>query len=474
MEGDVRNSDVSVRWLIFTTGLGVFLGSFNISLLNVSLPTIAVYFDTNLSTVSWTLVIYLVVLSGTILAFGRLADIRGVRRVLLSGFMIFTAGTVLCGLSPGIYYLIFFRVIQAVGGAMISATAPVVIVNYLPKKDRGFGLGIIATLATTGIAVGAVAGGIITSFAGWQYIFFFCVPLGFLGMILVNRFVPRIPPGEKVWSFDIPGTVFMVIGISALLLGLNKGREFGWTSAPIVLAFAVSAIFWIAFLIWESRTREPVLDFSLFRNRSFVLANVSGFMIKTVFTGIILIFTLYFEIVKGFELAFVGVLLLLPAAVSMIVAPFAGRMSDKIGSRFLCTSGCLTVTMVFLIFSLFAGAMGYIFSGLALAMFGFSMGIFLTPNRKLILGHSPPEKKGISSGIMKTFGNFGSALGIVIFGTALEEIIGISGGEMYMVPVQPVPGFMVTGFTYTFAIALIICLITTFMSLFVRDPESDV
>ncbi|WP_048150917.1 MFS transporter [Methanolacinia paynteri] len=472
MEGR-DNRDYPVKWLIFTVGLGVFIGSFNISLLNVSLPSIALYFDSNLSTVSWALVIYLVVLSGTILAFGRLADIKGVKKIFISGFAVFTAGTFLCGFSPGIHFLIFFRMVQAVGGAMLSATAPVIIVNFLPKEEKGFGLGIIATLATTGIALGAVAGGIITSFAGWQYIFFFCVPIGVAGMLLAYRFIPKITPGTKVWSFDIPGTVFMVLGISTLLLGLNKGREFGWTSTPIVAVFVLSAIFWIAFIVWENRANEPVLDFRLFGNNSFVLANISGFMIKTVFTGIILIFTLYFEIVKGFDLALVGLLLLIPATVSMIVAPFAGKVSDKVGSKMLCTSGCLTVTMVFLIFSLFAGIMGYIFSALALAVFGFSMGIFLTPNRKLILGHSPPDKKGVSSGIMKTFGNFGSALGIIIFGTALEEIIGISGGEMYMAPVQPVPEFMVTGFTYTFAIALMICLATTVLTFFVKEPEQE-
>lgn len=466
-----NNSGSPVKWLIFTVGLGVFIGSFNISLLNVSLPTIARYFDTNLSTVSWALVIYLVVLSGTILAFGRLADIKGVKKIFLSGFAVFTAGTFLCGFSPGIYYLIFFRVVQAIGGAMISATAPVIVVNFLPKEERGFGLGIVATLATTGIALGAVAGGIITSYAGWQYIFFLCVPIGLAGMFLAYRYIPKMSPGTKVWLFDVPGTVFMVIGISTLLLGLNKGREFGWTSTPILIVFVLSAVFWIAFINREKHIDEPVLDFGLFENNSFVLANVSGFMIKTVFTGIILIFTLYFEIVKGFDLALVGVLLLVPAAVSMVVAPFAGKISDRVGSKILCTSGCLTVTMVFLLFSLFAGVMGYVFSALALAIFGFSMGIFLTPNRKLILGHSPPDKKGVSSGIMKTFGNFGSALGIVVFGTALEEIIGISGGEMYMAPVQPVPQFMITGFTYTFAIALLICLLTTVLSFFVKEPE---
>lgn len=470
-EHNIQN--VSIRWLIFTVGLGVFIGSFNISLLNVSLPTIARYFDSNLSTVSWALVIYLIVLSGTILAFGRLADIKGVKKIFFAGFAVFTAATFLCGFSPGIYYLIFFRMIQAVGGAMISATAPVVVVNFLPKDKRGFSLGIVATLATTGIALGAVAGGIITSYAGWQYIFFLCVPIGLAGMLLVYRYIPDAPPGTKVWSFDVPGTVFMVIGISTLLLGLNKGREFGWTSTPILTVFVISAVFWIAFIIRENHIDEPVLDFRLFKNNSFVLANVSGFMIKTVFTGIILIFTLYFEIVKGFDLALVGLLLLVPAAVSMLVAPFAGKFSDKVGSKVLCTSGCLTVTMVFLIFSLFSGIMGYIFSAFALAIFGFSMGIFLTPNRKLILGHSPPDKKGVSSGIMKTFGNFGSALGIVVFGTALEEIIGISGGEMYMAPVQPVPEFMITGFTYTFAIALVICLMTTVLSFFVKEPEFE-
>ena len=458
-------------WIIFTVGIGVFIGSFNISLLNVSLPTIARYFDSNLSTVSWALVIYLVVLSGTILVFGRLADIKGVKKIFFLGFTIFTVGTLFCGLSPGIYYLIFFRMIQAVGGAMISATAPVIVVNFLPKDKRGFSLGIVATLATSGIAIGAVAGGIITSIAGWQYIFYLCIPIGLLGMFLVYRYIPDESAGTRVWSFDIPGTVFMVIGISTLLLGLNKGREFGWTSMPILTVFVISAIFWVAFIIRENHIEEPVLDFRLFKNRSFVLANVSGFMIKTVFTGIILIFTLYFEIVKGFDLTYVGLLLLIPAAISMIVAPFAGKMSDKVGSKTLCTSGCLTVTMVFLMFSLFAGVIGYVFSALALAIFGFSMAIFLTPNRKLILGHSPPDKKGVSSGIMKTFGNFGSALGIVVFGTALEEIIGISGGEMYMAPVQPVPEFMMTGFTYTFAIALVICLITTVLSFFVKEPE---
>jgi len=458
------------KMLILSLGFGAFMGSYNISLLNISLPTIARYFDVPVTVAAWTIIVYLIVLSATIVSFGKLADINGFKKLFTLGFIIFSAGALLCGISTDISQLILFRIIQAAGGAIISALAPAIVINSIPEQSRGISLGLVATLASAGIAIGAVTGGFITEFAGWRYIFFINVPIGILGAYLGSRYIPDDVPGKSIRSLDIAGTVLIVLAITTLLFALNQGMHLGWSSTPILVAFATSVILWAVFVKRERRVQDPVLDFGLFKNRSFTLANLSGLVIKFVFTGIIIIFTLYFEIIEGFSVAVVGFLLMVPAAASLVTAPVAGTFSDRIGSRRLCMAGGMIGLVVFLFFFAFTGKAGIMLSAAALILFGLSIGVFLTPNRKLILGHSPPDKRGVSSGLMKTFGNFGSAIGIVLFGMVVEEFLLVEGGPMQMIHTDPMPSYMISSFSYTFLAAAVLCFVCVILAYMTNEP----
>jgi EmrB/QacA subfamily drug resistance transporter len=248
------------------------------SVVNTILPVVARDFSVDVATIEWVVTIYLLVVSGLLLSFGRLGDLRGHKPVYLTGFTIFIGSSALCGLAQHELALIGARAIQALGAAMLFANSPAILTKNFPAAERGRALGLQATMTYLGLTVGPSLGGWLTETPGWRAVFYINVPVGALALFLSWRFIPKDEPNEQAEKFDRAGAAVFMAGLIALLLGLNQGSNWGWTS-PVIIALLVGAAgLLIAFVQIERRAAAPMLDLSLFSNSTFSAATAGAIL----------------------------------------------------------------------------------------------------------------------------------------------------------------------------------------------------
>lgn len=414
MEG--IEQDYKHKWHVMAAiSMGVLLATIDGSIVNVSLPTLVRELNTDFATVQWVVLAYLLTLAALLLSVGRLADMIGKKRIYTSGFVIFTIGSFLCGLATNIYLLILFRVVQAVGATMILALGVAIVTESFPKKERGKALGIIGTIVSIGIVIGPTLGGIIIDSLSWHWIFFVNIPVGILGIFMVIRFVPAIKP-VGIQRFDFRGAITLFISLLAFLIALTVGQNIGFTNYRTIALFVVWAIFLGAFIFIEKRVLQPMIDLTLFRNSLFSINLVTGFITFVAIAGTILLFPFYLENILRYSTRQVGLLIAVIPISMGIIAPIAGSLSDKFGTRIITFIG-----LVFLFFgysyltSLTAQTSTHTFLLLLLPI-GIGMGIFQSPNNSAIMGAAPPDKLGIVSGMLALTRALGQSTGIAIIG----------------------------------------------------------
>ena len=248
-------------WIFVAVAVGTFMSALDGSVVNVVWPAMAAAFHENVAAIEWVVIIYLLVVSGTLLIFGRLGDLRGYKKTYVAGFVVFVAGSALCGLSPNAHVLIAFRGFQALGAAMLFASAPAILTTNFPPARRGQVLGMQGTFTYLGLTVGPPLGAALAARFGWPAIFYINVPVGLAAIFLAWRFIPVDAGSGNTEKFDVPGAAVFLVGLSALVLALNQGSEWGWTSPAIValLVFAVALL--VAFIALENRREDPMTTF---------------------------------------------------------------------------------------------------------------------------------------------------------------------------------------------------------------------
>ena len=398
-----------------------------------------------------------------------MGDIKGFRKIFICGFAVFAAGSFICGASINFTELIAARIIQASGAAMLSAIGPSMISACLPQKIRGQALGYVTAFAFLGIAVGPVAGGFITQYLNWRWIFFINVPVGIAGIFFGIAFLPRVKPDSPDKKFDFQGAALIFLSLLTLLYALNMGHEAGWTSRRILGAFSGAVIFGGLFLWREARTPDPLIHLKLFRNSPFTLANLSGGLMMAVFTGAIFLLPFYLELVRNLSVSRAGMILLVPSIMMMISGPIAGHAADRIGSRRICLLATGIMAIAFFLFSLLgdAGALWFLLSSLALM--GAGIGIFIPPVSRLILDNSPPEMAGVSSSVMMTIRNGGAVLGVAIFETIFAGTVGNAASEKIHSGISA--GLFMTGFKHAFLAGAGLAFMAFLLFLWVKDRK---
>ena len=408
--------DFSRKWHVMAAvSMGVFLATIDGSIVNVALPTLVRELDTNFATVQWVVLAYLLALSTLMLSMGRLGDMIGKKPVYATGFVIFTIGSVLCGIAPDVYWLIAFRVVQAIGGAMVFALGLAIVTEAFPPDERGKALGYIGTVVSVGIVVGPTLGGILIDALSWRWIFLVNLPVGILGTWMVIKFVPNFKPTGKQ-KFDYAGAVTLFVGLFALLLALTWGQQLGFSDPRILALFATSCVFVAIFIVIERRSDQPMIDLSLFKNNLFSISLITGFITFVSIAGAIILLPFYLENVLGYSTQQVGLLLAIVPVVLGIVAPISGSMSDKFGTRRISIVG-----LIFLLVGYYAmstldaqtSALGYI---MRLLPIGIGMGIFQSPNNSAIMGAVPRQRLGIASGLLSVTRSLGQTTGIAVLG----------------------------------------------------------
>jgi EmrB/QacA subfamily drug resistance transporter len=395
------------------------------SIVNATLPVMARALDADVATIEWVVVLFLLVQSGLLLGFGRLGDLRGHKSIYVGGLVIFIGSSLLCGLAPSAAFLIGARVLQATGGSMVIATSTAILTRAFPAQQRGRALGLQATMVYLGLASGPPLGGWLADALDWRAVFYVNVPVGLVTLILSLRFLPHDAPSHRGERFDRAGAATYLLGLIALLLALNQGHAWGWTSPVILGCLALGLGLLGLFAAIELRVPSPMLDLDLFRRRAFsapVLSAVLNYMgVSATF------FLMPFYLIQGRDLipAQAGLILTAQPIVMALTTSFSGALSDRVGSRLPATLGMAVLSVGLLLLSRAGDAAPLAYVTGALAIIGLGIGLFTSPNSSAVMGAVPSERRGVASGILATARTLGNVLGVgvaaAIFNTVLSD-----------------------------------------------------
>lgn len=413
-------------WVMVAVAMGIFLGTIDGSIVNVALPTLVEELDTTFATVQWVVLGYLLTLATLVLGIGRLGDIIGKKPIYTVGFGVFTLGSVLAGFSPGVGWLIGFRIFQALGAAMVFALGFAIITEAFPPRERGRALGITGAIVSVGIVLGPTLGGLLIDSLGWRWIFFVNLPIGIIGTFTAVRFIPNVrPPGGQRFDFAGAGTFFAAL--LSLMLGLTFGQARGFGTGLVLGLLGLGAALLVVFVAIERRARHPMLDLSLFRNRLLTVNLFTGWASFAAIAGLLVLLPFYLENVLGYAPREVGLLLASAPVALGLAAPASGSISDRIGPRPVIVVGLAVLLGGYLLMTTLStetSAFGYI---LILIPVGLGMGIFQSPNNSAIMGSVPAERLGVTSGLLTITRITGQLSGISILGAVWASRVATYG-----------------------------------------------
>jgi len=419
------------KWVVFAIlAVGIFMATLDTSIVNISLPTIAHYFGVPLSgAIEWVIIAYLMVIAGVLLTAGRLADMIGRKPIWITGLIIFTLGSAICGASVSLGMLIAARALQGLGGAFIMAVSPAMLTSAFPPEERGRALGMNAVIVALGVSVGPTLGGFITDHFTWRWIFYVNVPIGIIGVIASLRVLKeRVRLGQG--RFDPLGAVLLAIGLVALTMGLSFGYEWDWNSPLLIGTLVLSILALVALVIVERRVKDPIIDFSLLKNRVFLSANVSLILNFMALFAVGFMLPFYLEELRGFSTQEAGLLLTpLPLTIA-VVAPFSGALADRIGTRWLAAGGLLIACIGLVLLSQLNAQSSVLDIVWRLVVIGVGQAIFQAPNNSALLGAAPRDRQGIASGFLATGRVVGQSLSVALAGTIFASFGGAAAGQV--------------------------------------------
>jgi EmrB/QacA subfamily drug resistance transporter len=413
------------KWLILSTVLlGATLSALDVSIVNVAMPTLKTTFGVSMAVIEWIAMAYMLTLTVFLPLFGRLADIYGRSRLYNIGVVVFSAGSLLCGVSPSAGFLIGSRVIQAVGAGLLQANSVALITHAFPAHERGKAIGVQGAVQAIAMAVGPFVGGILIATAGWRAIFFINIPIGVIGTAAALLILPRdrrAQTGEKV---DYLGACLFALGLGLLVLAFNEGVKLGWGSPTIIGYFTSSIVLLSLFVATEMKVRYPLIDLKLFKSGAFVLGNLTSMLSYYVLFAIMFLMPFYLEKVVGCGVALTG-FLLTPLLLAMAaVAPFSGYISDKYGSKVMTTLGMVISALACLTFLYMGETVSLHVLLSVIVLLGIGMGFFTPSNNSAIMGAAPTDKLGMAGGVLNMTRSLGLILGVDVSGgifTALQH-----------------------------------------------------
>jgi EmrB/QacA subfamily drug resistance transporter len=398
------------------------MGQLDASIVTLALPSLHRDFNAGLGAVTWVGLSYLVVLVALVVPVGRLADMVGRKLLYTYGFIVFVVGSALCGLAPTLGSLVGFRVLQAVGAAMLQANSVAIIALAMPRQILGRAIGVQAAAQALGLALGPSLGGLFIALGGWRLIFFVNVPVGIAGAILGWLFIPRSRELQRRVRFDWTGLALFVPAVVALLVAVSLGNELGWTSSLTVGLLGCVIGLAAAFVVHERRASAPIVDAALFRRMRFSAAIGSGLLSYLVLFGTLFVVPFFLERALGMGVGQAGLELTVMALVLGLVAPLAGHAADRWGARPLTVAGMLLVATSLAALGLVqpgtAGRVG------ALAVLGAGLGLFTPPNNAAIMATAPRNQAGMASGILNMTRGLGTAMGLAFTSLVFGSIAG--------------------------------------------------
>jgi EmrB/QacA subfamily drug resistance transporter len=426
----------SYRWLVVgTVCIGAFMGQVDSSIAQLVLPRLEADFDARLSTVSWVAIAYLLTMAGFLPIFGRLADMLGRKLLYTGGFLLFVLGSGLCGFAPNLPALIAFRVLQAIGAALLSSNSVAIVVTAAGPERRGKALGIMAAAQAVGLSAGPALGGVVLDMLGWQWVFWINVPVGLVACVIGWFVLPVTGDLGSDSRFDWKGALLILPALTVLIAAVNEAHVWGIASPALLASLLLGLACLALFVFWERRAAAPLVDLALFRNRPFALGNAASVLSYAMLFGLFFLMPFIFirvyqetALVAGFRLSIVPVML-------GLTAPFSGALSDHLGPRLLTVLGMLVcVAALVLLYVVTDGTpAGMPMVMLALAVVGVGQGLFASPNNNSIMAAAPANLTGEAGSLMNVMRSVGMSIGIAaaaaVLSWRLEVLTGHGGGR---------------------------------------------
>jgi EmrB/QacA subfamily drug resistance transporter len=411
------------RWL----ALGVLCASLlaiviDNTIVNVALPTLARDLQADVAELQWVVDAYTLVFAGLLLLAGALGDRYGRRRTLLSGLAVFGAASAVAAYAGGVDGLIAARAVMGAGAAFIMpATLSLLISVFTDTRERALAIGLWAATAGLGVALGPVVGGFLLDHFWWGSIFIVNVPLTAIALVAGLRLLPesRDPVARRI---DWTGAGLSGLGLVAFVWAIIEAPSLGWTSAPVLAAGAIAAVALVAFVLWQRRVEEPLLDVRLFENPRFTAASTTVTVLFFALFGFLFLSTQYLQFVLGYSPLAAGVRVLPYAGAMIVFAPLSSMLVARFGTKRVVTTGMLLFAAGLAVAATVTASGGYGRLGIALLLMGAGMGLAGAPATESIMGALPPERANIGSAVNDTTRELGGALGVAIVGSIMSSL----------------------------------------------------
>lgn len=449
----------SRRAIVLVAAMSSFLLPYMSSSVNIALPTIGREFLMDAVSLSWVATAYLLAAAVFLVPFGRLADIHGRKRIFASGILIYTAASLVSGVSTHATLLISARALQGMGEAMMFGTGMALLTSAFPPGERGRALGINVAAVYTGLSLGPFLGGALTEHFGWRSVFLTNVPLGLLTILVVSRKLaddspPRGAPREK---FDIVGAAIYATALVSVMYGFSllPAKEGIWLMLAGLLGM-------VAFIRWEGAVASPCLDTALFRtNVGFAFSNLAALINYASTFAVTFLLSLYLQYTRGMNPEAAGLILLSQPVTMALFSPFAGRLSDRMEPRIVASAGMATTSAALFLFTLLGGATSLRFVVACLVLLGLGLALFSSPNTNAVMSCVDRSCYGVASATLGTMRLVGQMLSM---GIAMVLLAAYVGGQNIL-PEQSSPLFLLSSMKVAFAVFSGFCFIGMFASL---------
>jgi EmrB/QacA subfamily drug resistance transporter len=445
--------DNSKWWTLGAMCFALFMIMLDNTIVNVALPSIQKDLGASLSGLEWTINGYTLSFAVLLATGGRLGDIFGRRLVFLVGVVIFALSSATAGFAPDQTSLVVSRVVQGIGAALMMPGTLSIITDAFPPEERGKAMGTWAGVSALALAVGPVLGGFLTEHVGWRAIFYVNIPVA-IGAVVATLFAVRESRDTSVGrEVDYAGVAVLTAGLTALVLALIEGNAWGWGSPEIIALLAVAAAALPAFVWVENRVKAPMVQFDLLSDRNFLAAVVVAMIISFAMLGVFFFLALYMQDILGYSPLEAGVRFLPSTLMIVIVAPIAGRLSDKFGARWLIGGGLVLVAASLFSFSWIAvdSSYGDLLPGFMLLGIGIAM--TMSPMTSAAMNAVPVQKAGIASGVLSMFRMVGGSLGIAVTGAIFQSL---ASSRLESAGAQPGAAAKADAFVYALSHAMVV------------------
>ncbi|WP_446898440.1 MFS transporter [Clostridium sp. LBM24168] len=407
------------RWKILAVVLiSPFMGTIDGSIVNIALPVMAKHLEVGINSIQWVVTSYLIVISAFILIFGKLSDKFGKVIIFNCGFLIFGLGSFLCAISQNIDFLVFSRVVQALGAAMFMSVNQAIIAASFPKGERGRALGLLGSTVAIGSMVGPPVGGIMVQVFNWQSIFFINIPIAVFAFIAGRIILPKEKIEEKALNFDLRGALLFIIFIISIFWAFLSGEELGWSNKKIIISFILGILCGIGFYFTEKHSEDPMVDLSMFNDKFFDISILCAFISFLCMFCVNIIQPFYLQSAMKISPAVSGIIMLALPVSMAVFAPISGYAADMIGPKVLTAIGLLIMSAGLCAMAFLNLKSTYFNMAVCIAAIGIGNGMFQSPNNAIVMSLAPRNKLGIVGSMNALVRNIGMVSGIT-FSVAL-------------------------------------------------------